>query len=858
MASSEIPYLPVCYDDLYYEENIYKIISLLSLEKDFPVHGILPSTFQPVSQSSSSITPPLLTIGWEKILNAIMKELYYQFSPEFLFQRWEQQFCQPSTFFSPNFLIVGEEKTGKTSLLTILRQQIGHQINQSLQIKILTIACKDLLISPPSSSSSTTASKSLKDLLAELDEIFEQCMMSTPCLLLLDDIDVLCPSSSLSLNGEVARDERQIVLTCYVQQKLNEITRFVQTKRRRAKILYDSNASSALFNKVAVMSELLGSSIVVAGTVKSLPSFDPCLLCSPENSGSDVGFAKYFQLPTSLPINQPIAVTSEDSDGKTREEQDGSEQSNAWKILYHYLTHSGIPLFSDSLVDSTISTKGFKMVDYSQIAERLNRLKYGDFPAVLQCIKYEVSLRLFEQYSNVPPTVASSSLSSTQPSVYTTLSDIDQALERYLSLPSSSLPSAAYNAAPINKERLQRSFELIKNSSFFQPLHRQILSTIYYPTIYSPLYRHLPIRLPRAIMLYGLPGCGKTFLAQTIGHYYYGSSISQASSFITIKGPQLLNKYIGESEKSIRQLFQTAKEQASTQRGSGNNTGVVIFFDEFEALAPKRGKDNTGITDRIVNQLLTFIDGVESTMTSSSSSMQEEEEEEDQKISSSIYIMIATSRPDLIDGALLRPGRIEQHLYVGLPDTSSKYEELLLAMLSPYLSPSSPSRDQEGNQSGDELTLSKAAVQDICCDEKIFSLTMADLQAMIDTAYLKAVHQKIAKKEKKRSNGVLNQELEESGKIYITADTIRQAFFETKPSLHTSDRMFYDQVYTPFRSSSSSLLPGKGINKNQLTPARLRNGNHENGKSRSHQSNGDISTENKNSAIDLQQKISFR
>ncbi len=835
---------------MYYEENIYKIISSLSLEKDFPVHGILPSTFQPVNQSPSS-TPPLLTIGWEKILNAILKEIYYQFSPQYLFQRWDLRSYQVSTFFSPNFLVVGEEKTGKTSLLTILRQQIEHQINHSLQIKIITISCKDLLISPSTSSSSTTA-KSLKDVLTELNEIFEQCMMSTPCLLLLDDIDVLCPSSSLSLNGEVARDERQIVLTCYVQQKLYEITQCVQNRRRRAKILYNSNGSSVLFNEVAVMSELLGSSIVIAGTVKSLSSFDPCLLCSPENSGSDSGFAKYFQLPSSIPTNKQIAVMSGDNDVKTREEQDGSEQSNAWNILCHYLTHSGIPLFSDSLVESTISKEGFKMVDKSQIVERLNRLKYGDFPAVLQCIKYEVSLRFFEQYSNEPPTVASS-LPSTQPSVYTTLCDIDQALERYLSLPSSSLPFTANNVAPVNKERLQRSFELIKNSSFFQPLHRQILSTIYYPTMYSPLYRHLPIRLPRAIMLYGLPGCGKTFLAQTIGHIYYGSSISQASSFITIKGPQLLNKYIGESEKSIRQLFQTAKEQALSQKGSGNNTGVVIFFDEFEALAPKRGKDNTGITDRIVNQLLTFIDGVESTMTSSSS--QEEEEEEDQKISSSIYIMIATSRPDLIDGALLRPGRIEQHLYVGLPDTSSKYEELLLAMLSPYLTPSSPSADQEGNQKGDELTLSKAAVKDICCDEKIFSLTMADLQAMIDTAYLKAVHQKIAKKEKKMNDGALNEDLENSGKIYIPAEIIRQAFFETKPSLHPSDRMFYEQIYTPFRSSSSSLLPGKGINKNQPTPSRLRNGN---GKSRSHQRNDDISTENKNSTIDLQQKISFR
>ena len=109
-------------------------------------------------------------------------------------------------------------------------------------------------------------------------------------------------------------------------------------------------------------------------------------------------------------------------------------------------------------------------------------------------------------------------------------------------------------------------------------------------------------------------------------------------NFISIKGPELLSKYIGNSEQNVRDLF--AKAQKAKP--------CIIFFDEFDSLAPKRGHDSTGVTDRVVNQLLTQLDGVENL--------------------DGVYLLAASSRPDLIDQALLRPGRLDSFLYIGYPD----------------------------------------------------------------------------------------------------------------------------------------------------------------------------------------------
>jgi transitional endoplasmic reticulum ATPase len=153
-------------------------------------------------------------------------------------------------------------------------------------------------------------------------------------------------------------------------------------------------------------------------------------------------------------------------------------------------------------------------------------------------------------------------------------------------------------------------------------------------------YRHMGIEPPRGILLYGPPGVGKTLLAKA------AATESQAN-FISVKGPEVMSKWVGESEKAIRMIFKKAR-QASP---------AIIFIDEVDSIAPKRGmQTSSGVTERIVNQLLTSIDGLESL--------------------ERVLVIAATNRPDILDEALLRTGRFDRLLYVEPPNAAGRLEIL--------------------------------------------------------------------------------------------------------------------------------------------------------------------------------------
>uniref|UniRef100_A0A8B9BVG6 Peroxisomal ATPase PEX1 n=1 Tax=Anser brachyrhynchus TaxID=132585 RepID=A0A8B9BVG6_9AVES len=212
---------------------------------------------------------------------------------------------------------------------------------------------------------------------------------------------------------------------------------------------------------------------------------------------------------------------------------------------------------------------------------------------------------------------------------------------------------------------------------------KQILvDTIMLPAKYPELFANLPIRQRSGVLLYGAPGTGKTLLAGVVAR-------ESGMNFISVKGPELLSKYIGASEQAVRDIFNRA--QAAKP--------CIVFFDEFDSIAPRRGHDNTGVTDRVVNQLLTQLDGVEGLQ--------------------GVYVLAATSRPDLIDPALLRPGRLDKCLYCPPPDQSSRYE--ILKALSHSLSLAS------------DVDFEYLAA-------KTDQFTGADLKALLYNAQLEAIH----------------------------------------------------------------------------------------------------------------------
>ncbi len=168
-----------------------------------------------------------------------------------------------------------------------------------------------------------------------------------------------------------------------------------------------------------------------------------------------------------------------------------------------------------------------------------------------------------------------------------------------------------------------------------ESIKQELIEAIEFPLRYREIYEQLRIKPPKGILLYGPPGTGKTLLAK--------AAASQTSvNFISVKGAELLSRYVGESERAVRNIFRIAKQAAPS----------MIFFDELDALAPRRSGKNSDVADRVVSQLLTEMDGIEEL--------------------SGVIVLAATNRIELIDAALLRSGRFELQLPMPMPDQAAR------------------------------------------------------------------------------------------------------------------------------------------------------------------------------------------
>ncbi|KAL9128004.1 MAG: hypothetical protein Q9217_003230 [Psora testacea] len=172
-----------------------------------------------------------------------------------------------------------------------------------------------------------------------------------------------------------------------------------------------------------------------------------------------------------------------------------------------------------------------------------------------------------------------------------------------------------------------------------RPVREELLTAIVEPIRSPEKYKRVGITAPSGVLLWGPPGCGKTLLAKAVAN-------ESRANFISVKGPELLNKYVGESERAVRQVFLRAR----------SSIPCVIFFDELDALVPRRDDALSESSARVVNTLLTELDGLSNR--------------------EGIYVVAATNRPDIIDPAMLRPGRLETLLFVDLPEAAERVEIL--------------------------------------------------------------------------------------------------------------------------------------------------------------------------------------
>lgn len=165
---------------------------------------------------------------------------------------------------------------------------------------------------------------------------------------------------------------------------------------------------------------------------------------------------------------------------------------------------------------------------------------------------------------------------------------------------------------------------------------QELKEAVEWPLKYGKVFEHMNARPPKGILLYGPPGTGKTMLAKAV-------ATESEANFIAVKGPEFLNKWVGESEKAVRETFRKAR-QASP---------CVIFMDEIDSIAPQRGTGgDSNVTERVISQMLTEMDGLEAL--------------------NDVVVIAATNRPDIMDPALLRPGRFDKSIYIGPPDLESR------------------------------------------------------------------------------------------------------------------------------------------------------------------------------------------
>ncbi|MFD1687348.1 CDC48 family AAA ATPase [Halobellus litoreus] len=278
----------------------------------------------------------------------------------------------------------------------------------------------------------------------------------------------------------------------------------------------------------------------------------------------------------------------------------------------------------------------------------------------------------------------------------------------------------------------------------------RLRETIQWPLEYPEVFDAMDMQSAKGVLMYGPPGTGKTLLAKAVAN-------ESESNFISVKGPELLDKYVGESEKGVREIFKKARENAPT----------VVFFDEIDSIATERGRNtgDSGVSERVVSQLLTELDGLETL--------------ED------VVVVATTNRPDLIDSALLRPGRLDRHVHVPVPDEDGR--RAIFAV------------HTEAKPLADDVDLDELAAE-------TEGYVGADIEAVCREASMAASREFI--------NSVSREEVAESvGNVRVTMEHFEDALDEVAPSVTAETRERYEQIEQRFQTSEVEREPEADVSR---------------------------------------------
>jgi transitional endoplasmic reticulum ATPase len=326
----------------------------------------------------------------------------------------------------------------------------------------------------------------------------------------------------------------------------------------------------------------------------------------------------------------------------------------------------GVPDRNGRLEILQIHTRGMPLAKDVNL-ERLADISHGFVGADLQSLSKEAGIRALRR---VLPEIDLSS----QSIPVETLRKIIVTMQDYLDVINEMEPSA-----------MREVFVEVPDVKWddiggLLSIKQELQEAVEWPLKYQRVFSYADATPPKGILLYGPPGTGKTLIAKAAAN-------ESEANFISIKGPELLSKWVGESEKGVREVFRKARQAAP----------CIIFFDEVDAIAPRRGGElgsDSHVTERLISQLLTELDGLE--------------------ILTNVIVIAATNRPDIIDPALLRPGRFDRLLYVPPPDMNSRLQIIKIHTkkkpLAENISVEQLAGETEGYTGADIASLASAAV----------------------------------------------------------------------------------------------------------------------------------------------------
>ncbi|EDO05767.1 Transitional endoplasmic reticulum ATPase domain protein [Babesia bovis T2Bo] len=303
------------------------------------------------------------------------------------------------------------------------------------------------------------------------------------------------------------------------------------------------------------------------------------------------------------------------------------------------------------------------------------------------------------------------------------------------------------NPSTLRERRVQIPETTWEDIGGLEDVKKELIETVQYPVEHPEKFRKFGQASSKGVLFYGPPGCGKTLLAKAIAH-------ECNANFISIKGPELLTMWFGESEANVRELFDKARAAAP----------CILFFDEIDSIAKTRGGPGGGSSsgseaaDRVINQILTEIDGV--------------------NVKKPIFIIAATNRPDILDPAICRPGRLDQLIYISLPDLKSRESIFKAALKNSPLAP--------------DVNIRRMA-------EELEGYSGADIAEICHRAAREAIRESI---EHEIKRGRRLKEGEEDPVPYITNEHFRVAMANARKSVRKEDIKRYEQFKKKLASST--------------------------------------------------------